>query len=35
MDIDSLISEEYSLARGVHALDRAAKRGILKVLLRP
>jgi threonine dehydrogenase-like Zn-dependent dehydrogenase len=35
MDIDSLISEEYSLARGVHALDRADKRGILKVLLRP
>lgn len=35
VDIDSLISEEYSLARGVHALDRAGKRGILKVLLRP
>jgi alcohol dehydrogenase len=35
VDIDSLISEEYSLARGVHALDRAGKRGILKVFLRP
>ncbi|HEV7475089.1 MAG TPA: alcohol dehydrogenase catalytic domain-containing protein [Pyrinomonadaceae bacterium] len=35
IDIDGLISEEYSLARGVHALERAGKKGILKVFLRP
>jgi len=35
LDIDSLISEEYPLSRGVHAMDRAAKKGILKVFLRP
>jgi len=35
IDIDSLISEEYPLARGVHAVERAAKKGILKVFLRP
>lgn len=35
IDIDGLISEEYSLARGVHAMERAGKRGILKVFLRP
>src|SRR5687767_334839 len=35
LDFDSLISEEYALYRGVHAMDRAAKKGILKVFLRP
>jgi threonine dehydrogenase-like Zn-dependent dehydrogenase len=35
IDIDSLISEEYPLSRGVHAMDRAAKKGVLKVFLRP
>lgn len=35
VDIDSLISEEYPLARGVHAMERAAKKGVLKVFLRP
>jgi len=35
VDVESLISEEYSLADGVHAMERAAKRGVLKVLLRP
>lgn len=35
IDIDSLISEEYPLARGVHAMERAGKKGVLKVLLRP
>ena len=35
IDIDSLISEEYPLSRGVHAMERAGKRGVLKVLLRP
>ncbi len=35
LDIDSLISEEYSLAKGVHAMERAAKKGVMKVFLRP
>jgi threonine dehydrogenase-like Zn-dependent dehydrogenase len=35
IDIDSLISEEYPLARGVHAVERAGKKGVLKVFLRP
>lgn len=35
VDIDSLISEEYPLTRGVHAMERAGKKGVLKVLLRP
>lgn len=35
IDVDSLISEEYSLANGVKAMSRAKTRGILKVLLRP
>ena len=35
IDIDSLISEEYPLARGVYGMERAEKKGILKVFLRP
>ena len=35
IDVDSLISEEYPLSKGVHAMHRAAARGVLKVLLRP
>ncbi len=35
IDLDSLISEEYPLSNGVHAMRRAATRGVLKVLLRP
>jgi threonine dehydrogenase-like Zn-dependent dehydrogenase len=35
IDVDSLISEEYPLAEGVHAMSRAAAKGVLKVLLRP
>jgi threonine dehydrogenase-like Zn-dependent dehydrogenase len=35
IDVDSLISEEYPLAKGVHAMKRARTKGILKVLLRP
>lgn len=35
IDIDSLISEEYPLARGIYGMERAAKKGILKVFLRP
>jgi threonine dehydrogenase-like Zn-dependent dehydrogenase len=35
IDVDSLINEEYPLAKGVHAMKRARTKGILKVLLRP
>lgn len=35
IDVDSLISEEYPLAKGVHAMKRARTKGVLKVLLRP
>lgn len=35
VDVDSLISEEYPLSKGVHAMRRAGAKGILKVLLRP
>lgn len=35
VDVESLISEEYSLADGVHAMRRATEPGVVKVLLRP
>lgn len=35
IDVDSLISEEYPLSEGLHAMSRAGTRGVLKVLLRP
>ena len=35
IDVDSLISEEYALAKALHAMKRARTKGILKVLLRP
>jgi len=35
IEVDSLISEEYPLSEGVYAMERAAARGVLKVLLRP
>lgn len=35
VDVDSLISEEYPLSKGVHAMRRAGAKGVLKVLLRP
>jgi threonine dehydrogenase-like Zn-dependent dehydrogenase len=35
VDVDSLISEEYPLADGEHAMERATTKGVLKVLLRP
>ncbi len=35
LDIDSLISEEYPLSRGVYAMERAGKKGVMKVFLRP
>ena len=35
VDVDSLVSEEYPLSKGVDAMRRAATKGVLKVLLRP
>jgi threonine dehydrogenase-like Zn-dependent dehydrogenase len=35
IELDGLISEEYPLARGVFAMDRASRKGIMKVFLRP
>ncbi|MER3426763.1 MAG: alcohol dehydrogenase [Pyrinomonas sp.] len=35
VDVQSLISEEYALAEGLRAMERAAAPGVLKVLLRP
>lgn len=34
IDVESLISEEFVLARGVEAMRRAAAKGVMKVLLR-
>ena len=35
VDVESLITEEYALADGLRAIERAAAPGVLKVLLRP
>ena len=35
VDVESLISEEYRLADGVRAMQRATEPGVIKVLLRP
>ena len=35
IELDSMISEEYPLSKGVFAMDRAGAKGVLKVLLRP
>ncbi len=35
IDVESLISEEFALADGVGAMERAAESNVLKVLLRP
>jgi len=35
IDVESLISEEFSLADGVRAMARAGEPGVMKVLLRP
>lgn len=35
IELDSMISEEYSLGKGVLAMERASKKGVLKVLIRP
>jgi threonine dehydrogenase-like Zn-dependent dehydrogenase len=34
VDVESLISEEYSLADGLRAMERASARGVLKVLIK-
>ena len=33
IDTQSLVSEHFTLAQGVEAFERAAKRGVLKVLV--
>jgi threonine dehydrogenase-like Zn-dependent dehydrogenase len=35
IELDSMISEEYPLSKGVFAMDRASQPGLLKVLIRP
>ena len=35
VDVESLISEQYPLSKGVRAMQRATERGVLKVLLKP
>ena len=35
IDVESLVSEEFALANGVRAMERAATPGVVKVLLRP
>lgn len=35
VDVESLITEEFKLADGVRAMDRARQSGVLKILLRP
>ena len=35
MQVDDLISDEFPLAKGVRALERAGEKGVFKVLLRP
>jgi threonine dehydrogenase-like Zn-dependent dehydrogenase len=34
VDVDSLISEEFALSNGARAIERAAEKGVLKVLIR-
>jgi len=35
VDVNSLISDEFALADGIQAMERAAQPGVMKVLLRP
>jgi threonine dehydrogenase-like Zn-dependent dehydrogenase len=35
VDVDSLIDDQFPLAEGVQAMDRASQPGVLKILLRP
>ncbi len=34
VEVENLISEEFSLSRGVYAMEKAAKKGVMKVLLK-
>jgi threonine dehydrogenase-like Zn-dependent dehydrogenase len=34
VDVESLISEEFPLSKGVEAMSRAAEKGVMKVLLK-
>ena len=33
IDVESLVSDEFSLSEGVEAIERAAQKGVMKVLL--
>lgn len=35
VDVESLLTDEFKLADGVRAMDRAAQPGVMKILLRP
>jgi threonine dehydrogenase-like Zn-dependent dehydrogenase len=35
IDVESLISEEFNLSKGVEAIEKAATKGVMKVLLKP
>ena len=35
VDVENMISEEFSLSNGVRAMERAGEKGVLKVLLKP
>lgn len=35
IDVESLISEEFSLAKGIEAIEKASTKGVMKVLLKP
>lgn len=35
VDVESLISEEFSLSEGIKAVEKAGAKGVMKVLLRP
>jgi threonine dehydrogenase-like Zn-dependent dehydrogenase len=35
VDVESLISEEFSLSNGIKAIEKAGAKGVMKVLLRP
>ena len=35
VDVESLISEEFNLSAGITAMDRAAEKGVMKVILKP
>ena len=35
IDVESFISEEFSLSEGVKAIEKAGRKGVMKVLLNP